>query len=160
MKLGLLSICVALMLSCVLSSFSTVKARHMGLNPHAIHSSVQPDLHHKNEEQSFFQDAYVRRDSKMKKERLSVASSENKPAATEFKVPVQDSPGHNRAHKIKGPERLPSDDHGTQIFSRHRKKSANKSAPAKKDIAMMAFTPSSSGHSPGIGHDSPPDPRL
>lgn len=156
MKLGLLSICVALMLSCVLSSFSTVKARHMGLNPHAIHSSVQPDLHHKNGEQSFFQDAY----SKMKKERLSVASSENKPAATEFKVFVQDSPSHNRAHKIKGRETLPSDDHGTQIFSRHRKKSANKSAPAKKDIAMMAFTPSSSGHSPGIGHDSPPDPRL
>lgn len=115
----------------------------MGLNPHAFHSSVQPDLRHQNEEHSFFQDAYVRRGSKTK-EGLSVGSSENKPAATKFKVFVQDSPGHNQAHKIKrlkGPETLASNDDGTQIFSRHRKKLVNKNATAKKkDIAVMAFT--------------------
>lgn len=95
----------------------------------------QSDLHHNQEEQRFFQD---------------------KLAATKFKVSVQyNSPAHNDAHKIKGAKTLASKGGGTQIFPRH------KNAPAiRKGIAVMAFRPSSSGHSPGIGHDNPPDPTL
>lgn len=160
MKFSLLSIWAALMLSCVLLSCFTAKARHMGFNHHATHTSLQPHPHHNNQEESFFQKTYTRRSSKMMKGQLSVASSENKLAATVFNVSVKDIPGHNHSHKSDDSEKLASNDSGAQIFSQHRNKSANKIVPAKKkDIAVMAFRPSSSGHSPGIGHDNPPDSR-
>lgn len=159
MKFSMLSIWAALMLSCVLLSCFTAKARQMGFKHHATHTSLQPQPHHNNEEESFFQKTYMRRSLKIMKDQLSVASSENKLAATKLDLSVKDRPGHNHSHKSEDSEELASNDSGAQIFSRHRNKSANKIVPAKKDIAVMAFRPSSSGHSPGIGHDNPPDPR-
>lgn len=161
MKAGLLSLWAAFMLSCVLSYSFTAKARFTGFNPDTINSTQQSSLQHKNKEGSFFEDAYMRRISTVKKEPSSTAATQNKVTDTQLKVSVQRSLGHNHAGTIKVVETLASNDRGTQIFSRRRNKSMTKIAPAnKKDIAVMAFRPSSSGHSPGIGHGNPPNRRL
>jgi len=158
----ILSIWCTLILSCLLSHSFTAKARPMGLNPHTIHAPQEPAIHdHKNEVGSFFQDPYMRRSSTMKKKRLPISPAENKLVATQFKVSVQGSHGHNQAQRIKKAETFARNDSGTQIFSRHRNESKNESAPAmRKDITVNAFRPASSGHSPGAGHDNPPDRRL
>lgn len=92
----------------------------------------------------------------MKSEQISIAPAENKQPFT-LKVTLQGSLGHNYSHGIKQAETLAG---GTQIFSKRPNKSKNDNARMRKDVAVMAFRPSSSGHSPGIGHNNPPDPML
>ena len=154
MKAGLFSIWCTIMLLCLSSYFFTVKARLTGFNSLAT-LPQQPALH-QNEGESFAQDAYMTRSSTIKKKLLSILPAKNKVAATKFKVSVQGKLVHNDAHGIES-ETLTSDGGETQIFSRHRNDSKNETAPAmKKNIAVMAFRPSSSGHSPGGGHGNPP----
>jgi len=143
------------MLSCVLS-YSTTKARLMGFNPNAIQPTRPPALHKANEVGNIFRDTPMGRSSTIENKQISIAPAETKLPST-LKVTVQGSLGHNHAHGIKEAETVAG---GTQIFSKRPSESNNDSARMKKVDAVMAFRPSSSGHSPGIGHDDPPGPML
>lgn len=163
MKAGLLSVLGAFILSCTILPYSfIVEARLMGLSPHIIHPPQKPALHYNNEVGNFFQDAHMRRSATMKKEQISIVPAKNKFAATEPKLSVQVNDVHNLAERIEEAETPASNNGGTVIFSKRRNESKNdQTAPAtKKSIEVMAFRPSSSGHSPGIGHGNTAGPRL
>lgn len=57
----------------------------------------------------------------------------------------------NHAHRINEVEIVPTNGGGTQIFSGHRNESKFETTPTmKKEIAVMAFCPSSFDHSLGV----------
>ena len=142
MKAGLFSIWCTLMLSCLSSYSFAVNARLTAFN--SLTTLPQQPVLHQNQGESFAQDAYMARSSTIKKKLLSILPAKNNVAATKFKVSVQGKLVHNDAHGIKESETLASYGGETQIFSRHCNDSKNETAPAmKKDIAVMAFRPSS-----------------
>ena len=146
------------MLSFVLSYSSTVRARPMGFNPNAIQPPQQPQaFHNKDEVSNAFGDTHTKRSSTMKNEQISTATAENKPPYP-LKVTIQGRLGDRHGHGMKEAETLAD---AAKIFSKRPTESkSNDNARMKKDVVVMAFRPSSSSHSPGIGHDGPPDPKF
>lgn len=156
MKVGLWPICEALIISCVLSYSSIVEARLVRFNPNSIHPPPQPTHDNKKEMGNHFIDTSMGKSRSMKNEQIAVVPLENKLPST-LEVTLQDSNGLNHSRLIKEAE-APAG--GTQTFSRPPNHSMKSSGRMKKDVAVMAFRPSSSGHSPGVGHDNPPGPMV
>lgn len=134
MNVRLWSISGALTLLCVLL-YSAVEARPMGFDPNAVQPPQQPALRKTNEVRNII--------------------GETLPST--LKVSVNGSLSHNHAHGIEDAETVAR---GTQVFNKRPTESKKDNARMKKDVGVMAFRPSSSGHSPGIGHDDPPGPVL
>lgn len=134
MNVRLWSISGPLTLLCVLLH-STVEARPMGFHPNADQPPQRPALRKTND----------------------VGNVIGNKVPSTLKVSVEGSLRHNHAQGVRDAETATA---GTQMFSKRPSDSKAGNARMKKDVTVMAFRPSSSGHSPGIGHDEPPGPML
>lgn len=134
MNVRLWSISGALTLLCVLL-YSAVEARPMGFHTNAVQPPQQPAL----------------------RQTIEVGNIIGETLPSTLKVSVKGNLSHNHAHGIKGAETVAL---GTQVFNKRPTESKKDDATVKNDVGVMAFRPSSSGHSPGIGHHEPPGPVL
>lgn len=146
MKAGLWPTCEALIISCILLYSSNVEARLMRFNPNGIHPPQQP-THHNNKEVG------MRKSRTMMNKEIPVLPVENK-LPSPLKETLQGSVGPNHSGGIKEAE---TEAGGTQLLPNRPSVSQKGSAKMKKDVEVMAFRPTSSGHSPGVGHGNPPD---
>lgn len=153
MKAGLWPTCEALIISCVLLYSSAVEARHMRFNPSSIRPPQHPIHPNRKEVGSHFRDTHMRKSGTMMNDEIPVVPVENK-LRSPLRETLHGSIGLNHSRGIKEAETVAR---GAQMFSKRPSDSKKGSARMKKDVEVMAFRPTSSGHSPGVGHGNPPD---